>query len=406
MAQTHPRDRRARNLVLLRIVLAIFAACALACGSGNSSHESSDASTSDGAFDAPAADVPEPPGDGGPPEDATTDSGSSSGGACPPIDAGVGDASGVSVMVGPGAGAATQMIGLGGSSGMGRAFDGIGAVSGGGGSTRLLIDYPEPTRSQILDALFKPGSGAALQMLKVEIGGDVSSVDGAEPSHLHTSTDLSCNRGYQWWLMEQAKARNPSIVLYGLAWGAPGFVGGGNYWSQGMIDYLLAWLTCAKNNGLTIDYLGGWNENGYDKTWFENLHSSLATHGIATKVVGADDVTWTVADDMTSDPAFGGAVDVVGIHNPCSRGGGSPPVLGCPSTAHAVGLAKPLWATANGPLDSVAGASDDGRGHQPRVHRRQAHRVLRLAARLGGRPGRPFPHCGAAPRESAVVRRV
>ncbi|CAM5284229.1 galactosylceramidase [Streptomyces canarius] len=27
--------------------------------------------------------------------------------------------------------------------------------------------------------------------------------------------------GGQWWLMEQAKARNPGIKLYGLAWGAP-----------------------------------------------------------------------------------------------------------------------------------------------------------------------------------------
>ena len=38
----------------------------------------------------------------------------------------------------------------------GRIFDGIGAVSA-GASSRLLIDYPEPQRSQILDYLFKPG---------------------------------------------------------------------------------------------------------------------------------------------------------------------------------------------------------------------------------------------------------
>jgi hypothetical protein len=36
-----------------------------------------------------------------------------------------------------------------------RGFDGIGAVSA-GASSRLLIDYPEPQRSQILDYLFKP----------------------------------------------------------------------------------------------------------------------------------------------------------------------------------------------------------------------------------------------------------
>ena len=114
----------------------------------------------------------------------------------------------------------------------GRTFDGVGAISGGGGNSRLLIDYPEPQRSQILDYLFKPGYGAALQILKVEIGGDTNSTDGAEPSHEHTRGDVNCDRGYEWWLMEQAKARNPSIKLYGLAWGAPGWIGNGNFWSR------------------------------------------------------------------------------------------------------------------------------------------------------------------------------
>src|SRR6266571_2129842 len=60
--------------------------------------------------------------------------------------------------------------------GSGRVFEGIGAVSA-GASSRLLIDYPEPYRSQILDYLFKPNYGAALQHLKVEIGGDANSTD-------------------------------------------------------------------------------------------------------------------------------------------------------------------------------------------------------------------------------------
>ena len=39
-----------------------------------------------------------------------------------------------------------------------------------GASSRLLIDYLEPQRSQILDVLFKKGYGANLDMLKIEIG--------------------------------------------------------------------------------------------------------------------------------------------------------------------------------------------------------------------------------------------
>ena len=48
----------------------------------------------------------------------------------------------------------------------GQAYEGIGALSGGGGVTRLLIDYPENLRADIWDALFKPNAGASLQIIK------------------------------------------------------------------------------------------------------------------------------------------------------------------------------------------------------------------------------------------------
>src|SRR5271170_4199521 len=57
----------------------------------------------------------------------------------------------------------------------GLTFGGIGAISGGGGNSRLLTDYPAAEQTQILDYLFKPGYGADLQILKVEIGGDANS---------------------------------------------------------------------------------------------------------------------------------------------------------------------------------------------------------------------------------------
>src|SRR5438046_8057324 len=106
----------------------------------------------------------------------------------------------------------------------GRVFDGVGAISGGGGNSRLLIDYPKTQRDQILDYLFKPGYGASLQILKVEIGGDANSTDGSESSHEPTRGSVSCNTGYEWWLMGEAKARNTHIVFSALAWAAPGRV--------------------------------------------------------------------------------------------------------------------------------------------------------------------------------------
>ena len=71
----------------------------------------------------------------------------------------------------------------------GRVFDGVGVASGGGCVARLLINYPEPQRSQILDFLFKPNYGASVQSLKVEIGGDGNSTEGSEPSHMHSPGD-------------------------------------------------------------------------------------------------------------------------------------------------------------------------------------------------------------------------
>ena len=85
----------------------------------------------------------------------------------------------------------------------GHVFDGLGAVSA-GASSRLLYDYPEPYRSQVLDYLFLPHYGASLQHLKVEIGGDVNSTDGSEPSHMRSPDDKNFTRGYEWWLMQQA----------------------------------------------------------------------------------------------------------------------------------------------------------------------------------------------------------
>ncbi|MFG2660106.1 ricin-type beta-trefoil lectin domain protein [Streptomyces sp. NPDC048425] len=241
----------------------------------------------------------------------------------------------------------------------GRTFDGIGAISGGGGNSRLLIDYPEPQRSRILDYLFKPGYGASLQFLKLEVGGDTNSTDGAEPSHMHTRDKVDCDAGYEWWLAEQAKARNPHIKFQALSWGAPGWIGNGDFWSQDTIDYLMSWFGCAKKHGLTIDYVGGWNERGWDADWFKKLKSTLVAKGYRTKVVAAESFGWDIADAMAKDSELKDAVDVIGSHYPC---GYQSAFTSCPSSDVAQSLDKPLWASENGSLDTDGGAEAVARG--------------------------------------------
>lgn len=202
----------------------------------------------------------------------------------------------------------------------GRTFDGIGALSA-GASSRLLIDYPEPYRSQILDYLFKPGYGAALQHLKVEVGADVNSTDGSEPSHMRSRQDHDYNRGYEWWLMEEAHKRNPNIILDALPWGAPGWIGGGHFYSADMANYMADFIQGAKRiHGLDIRYAGIWNERPYDAVYVKLLHRTLLDRGLKTQIVCCDDYhvekQFEVIAAMDKDPDLAAAVADVGVHYP------------------------------------------------------------------------------------------
>jgi hypothetical protein len=129
--------------------------------------------------------------------------------------------------------------------GPGLTYDGAGGLSA-GASSRLLYDYAPEVASEILDYLYKPKFGANMHICKVEIGGDTQSTDGTEPSHMHSRGDLNCTRGYEFWLMKEAKRRNPKVVTYGLPWGEPVSVGLAvllfstiKYFLQGMVTWYI-----------------------------------------------------------------------------------------------------------------------------------------------------------------------
>jgi galactosylceramidase len=234
----------------------------------------------------------------------------------------------------------------------GRTFEGIGALSA-GASTRLLIDYPEPYRSQVLDFLFKPKFGASLQHLKVEIGGDANSTCGTEPSHARTREEFEnpkqdyFERGYEWWLMKEAKKRNPDIYLDCLEWGAPGWIGDGKYYSTDNINYIISFIKGAKKyHNLKIDYTGIWNERMYDTEFIKDLRKGLDQNGLEeVKLIAADlccHKQWQIADDMKKDDELRKAIDVIGDHYPERDNGYN-------SSDNAKSFGIPVWNNEGGP---------------------------------------------------------
>jgi galactosylceramidase len=244
--------------------------------------------------------------------------------------------------------------------GLGRRFDGLGALSGGGATSVFLRSYPEPQRSEILDYLFLPRFGASLQILKVEIGGDAQSTQGVESSHMHAADDLNLQRGYEWWLMKEARARNPDIALYGLAWAFPGWVGNGSgdpFAAAGLTaHYLTAWVDgAATAHGLDISYLGLWNEKPTDTpsgvTFVPVLRAALDAAGHASTTLVASDMDWSIAPFLLNTTELRGAFGAIGAHYPSYT---------ATPDAQATGL--PLWASEDYSNFNGGTGNDNGNG--------------------------------------------
>ena len=217
--------------------------------------------------------------------------------------------------------------------------------------------------------LFTPQAGASLQIFKTEMGGDGQSTEATEPSHMHTKDDENYQRGYEWWLMKEAKARNPAIKLYTLAWTAPAWIGQadnataaankakglpGGYYSQNNIDYHLKWIRGAKReHNLTLDYIGIWNEHTYDTNWILALRRAMDADPVAkgVQIVAADKDFAPICADMMNNSTLRDAVAVIGAHYPLkgARSGGVPSDCQTLSTQYG----KPLWTSEGWSLAEV-----------------------------------------------------
>ena len=235
----------------------------------------------------------------------------------------------------------------------GRVFEGIGGVSA-GASTDLLYDYREPVRSQILDLLFKPKFGAGFQHLKVEMGGGENSTCGSEPSHAITREELKkpVSRGYEFWLMREAKDRNKDVILEYLPWSFPGYLKP-NIYTKESAEYFVTFLDVAKRDwNLDIDWVAAAeNENYTDLDWVANeVRPLLDARGYQNvKIQGPDDNSgdWQIFEELEKNPAHKKVIEAAGYHYVTGREFTEDMVdgRGRPTTDKAKASGKPLWAS-------------------------------------------------------------
>eukprot|EP00434_Breviolum_minutum_P005331 symbB.v1.2.004702.t1/scaffold273.1/size250767/2 len=245
-------------------------------------------------------------------------------------------------------------------------FDGHGAVSG-QGTSRYLYDFAEPMRSEILDLLFLPDYAASIQVLKVEIGGDAQTGFGVEPSHQRMSNETVetvCERVRTFWLIKEARQRNPDLVVLASAWTFPPWVGMQNasqtsFYSDDAIEYIVSWISCANETGAgAIDYVGsrprkmvmdllGQSEafEAPPLAWTVALRDALVKAELTTRLVLPDaEYDPEMMAMLQSEPQLAAALSggAFGLHYPC--------FIPIPSLRQDYALA--LWSTEDGGMSA------------------------------------------------------
>jgi galactosylceramidase len=233
----------------------------------------------------------------------------------------------------------------------GRKFEGIGAVSA-GASSRNLFDHPEKQRSEVLDFLFKPKFEAGFQHLKVEIGSGENSTCGSGPSHAVTREEMldPKPRGYEFWLMAEARKRNSNVILECLPWAYPNWVQ--SPFPKESADWIVSFFDVArKHYGLELNWLSAaQNENGTDLNWIAKyLRPTLDAHGFSkVKLQAPDDDSeyWKFFDQLEKSSEFDNLISAVGYHYLDGR---EPWQIdqkaSHPATEKAKKSGKPLWAS-------------------------------------------------------------
>lgn len=204
-------------------------------------------------------------------------------------------------------------------------YRGAGMVSA-NNSSRLLLDYKAENPEaywEILRYMFGK-EGIGITHLKLEMGSDVNSSSGTEPSVMRSADEKAdATRGAGYQLAADAKEINPDLTLDMLWWSEPKWITDSDdvyaaryKWYKGTLD------SAYETYGIKFDYVSAvQNERGADIEWVKYLSSHLKSETDCPydyskiKVVGGEEVcTWGFADRMYEDSELMDAVDVVGSH--------------------------------------------------------------------------------------------
>lgn len=204
-------------------------------------------------------------------------------------------------------------------------YKGFGMVSG-NNSSRLLMDYKyeHPDRyNELLELIFGK-EHLAVTHLKVEMGSDINSSSGTEPSVMrHREEKADVTRGSAYMLACDAKKVNPDLVLDMLYWSEPRWVTD----SDDVFDARYIWyketLIQAYNvYGIKFDCVSvNRNERAVEAEWIKYFANRLKSEKNCPYdfskilIVAADEEgSWRISDLMLSDEKLRNSVDIIGSH--------------------------------------------------------------------------------------------
>lgn len=198
---------------------------------------------------------------------------------------------------------------------LGRTYEGWGTVFS---YAKLLYDYPQKERDEILDLLFLPNYGASLQILKMPIGFDGNSDHSCWQANKRSADDPgNYRRGYGGWLFQEAVKRNPDITLAALHWGYPAWAKTDELKARFIYEYVKG---IKDAYGFTIEYIGGnQNESKITPEVTKMLRKKLDAGGLGNvKIVAADEgarvKVYSVIETMQNDKDYADVIDIIGVH--------------------------------------------------------------------------------------------